>query len=319
MCTTSRRRLPTIFAASLCVLAAATSAQADDVVFPPASRIGLKAPAGMVVSKEFPGFEDRARKSAMLLVELPAEAYAQVEKTATGQLLQAGATIESTAPFPLSSGPAFLVTGRQSAEGLSVRKWVLVASTPDLTAAVTVQVPGNEAETYPEAAVLAALGTLTVRPRVPTEEQLASLPFDLRDLAGFRLIRALPGNAALLTEGEKDVVDLSEQPLVLITLATGAPVEPAERERFARNLFAGTPGVRDVRLTRVEPQRISGQAGYEILAEAKEMRTGAELALVQWLRFASGGYLRVVAVARRDAWPAMFPRLRAIRDGVDPR
>jgi hypothetical protein len=317
----SRGRRVAILACTVLSLVIPRSAPADDVVFPPASRIGLKPPAGFVVSKEFPGFEDRVRKAAMLFVELPADAYAQVEKNASGQLLQAGgAQIESNAPFSLASGPAFLVVGKQSAEGLTVRKWVLVASTPELTATVTVQVPETEADAYPEAAVLAALGTLAVRPRVPPQEQLASLPFELRDLAGFRLIRAVPGNAALLTEGDKDMVDLAEQPLVLIALAAdGAAVEPGDRERFARNLFAGTPGVRDVRLTRVEPQRIGGQAGYEILAEAKETRTGTELALVQWLRFASGGHIRVVAIARKDAWAAMFPRLRAIRDGIEPR
>jgi len=313
-----RRRFAIAAGAWLTFVAA--MAHADDAVFPPASRIGLKPPDGFSVSKEFPGFEDRARKAAILLVELPADAYAQVEKNATGDLLKAGgAVIESNTPFSLPGGPAFLVTGRQSAEGLTVRKWVLVASTPELTAAVTVQVPEAEQTIYPDAAVRAALATLAVRPRVPAEEQLATLPFALHDLAGFRLVRAVPGNAALLTEGEKDMVDLAEQPLVLITLATGTAVEPAERERFARNLFGGTPGVRDIRLMRAEPQRIGGQAGHEILADAKEMRTGTELTLVQWLRFGGGGHLRVTAVARKDAWSTMFPRFRAIRDGIDPR
>src|SRR5207249_4693340 len=82
-----------------------------------------------------------------------------------------------------------LFVGRQQAEGLALRKWVLVASSPDLTAVVTVQVPETESATYPDAAVRAALATLTVRANVPVEEQLGVLPFTLRDLAGFRIIR----------------------------------------------------------------------------------------------------------------------------------
>jgi len=299
---------------------AAGSPRAADAVFPPAARVGLAPPAGLTVSKEFVGFEDRARKTGILIIELPAAAYAEMEKSVTAELLkQGGTTLESNDPFPLNSGPAFLIVGRQQAEGLALRKWVLVASSPDLTAVVTVQVPEAESATYPDAAVRAALATLTVRANVPVEEQLGVLPFTLRDLAGFRIIRVLAGGAALLTEGPSDAIEFGEQPLMLITVVTGAPAEPAERDRFARGMFAGTPAIKDVRLTRAEPLRIGGQPGHEIVAEAKDLKGDTAVTVVQWLRFGIGGHLRLTGIARKDAWAAMFPRFRAVRDGVEPR
>lgn len=319
MRTISLRPMAAIVAGGLLVMAA-FPAQAADPVFPPASRIGLVPPDGFVVSKEFTGFEDRPRKAAILIVELPAEAYAEIAKGATADILKAGgAAVESSEPFSLGSGPAFLVIGRQSAEGMTVRKWVLVASTPDLTAAVTIQVPDPEKDTYPDAAVRAALATVTVRAHVPAEEQLAALPFTLRDLAGFRPVRALIGSAALLTEGPKDVIELAEQPLMLIAVAPGAPSEPGDRDRFARTVFGGTPGIKDIRLVRAEPQRIGGQPGHEIVANAKDMKTDTDITLVQWLRFGAGGHMRMVGVARKDAWESIFPRFRAVRDGIDPK
>lgn len=319
MRTISLRPMATIVAGGLLALAA-FPALAGDPVFPPASRIGLVPPDGFVVSKEFSGFEDRPRKAAILIVELPAEAYAEIAKGATADILKAsGAAVESNESFPLDSGPAFLVIGRQAAEGMTVRKWVLVASTPDLTAAVTIQVPETEKDAYPDAAVRAALATVKVRANVPAEEQLAALPFTLRDLAGFRPVRALIGGAALLTEGPKDAIELAEQPLMLITVAPGAPAEPADRERFARTVFGGTPGIKDIRLVRAEPQRIGGHPGHEIVANAKDMKTDTDVTLVQWLRFGTGGHMRIVGVARKDAWESIFPRFRAVRDGIDPK
>ena len=37
---------------------------------------------------------------------------------------------------------------------------------------------------------------------------------------------------------------------------------------------------------------------------------------MQWLRFGQNGYLQIFAIGRRDKWDELFPRLRAVRDGV---
>lgn len=320
MRTSLLRPMAAVVAAGLVAALAVFPARAADPVFPPASRIGLAPPAGLVVSKDFSGFEDRARKTAILFVELPPEAFAQVENGRAAEILKAGgANVESNEPFSLSSGPAFLVVASQSVDGLTLRKWMLVASTPELTAAITVQVPDSEKDIYPDATIRAALATVTIRAKVPVEEQLGALPFKLNDLAGFRPVRVLAGGAALLTDGPKDAIELAEQPLMLITLAHGGPTEPEDRERFARTLFGGMPAIKDMRLTRAEPQRIGGQPGYEIVANGKDMKTDTDVAIVQWLRFSSGGYFRLLGVARKDAWDTIFPRFRALRDGIEPR
>jgi hypothetical protein len=52
------------------------------------------------------------------------------------------------------------------------------------------------------------------------------------------------------------------------------------------------------------------------LAKAKDAGSGADVMVVQWLRFGSGGFLRMIGIARADAWTEMFARLRAVRDSV---
>jgi hypothetical protein len=63
-----------------------------------------------------------------------------------------------------------------------------------------------------------------------------------------------------------------------------------------------------------------GQAqGYEIVADAKDASSGTEVGTVQWLRFGQNGYLQMFAIVRKTSWNEIFPRLRAIRDSIEPR
>jgi hypothetical protein len=65
--------------------------------------------------------------------------------------------------------------------------------------------------------------------------------------------------------------------------------------------------------------RIGGQPGYEVRALAKDAQSGAEIEIVQWLRFGTGAYLRIVGFTPKDKWLEMFTRFRAVRDGLEPR
>jgi hypothetical protein len=174
-------------------------------------------------------------------------------------------------------------------------------------------------DSYPDAALRASLATFTTRSAVPVQELLDLLPFLLKDLAGFRIVRAAASGAALLTDGPKDAIELNEQALLLITLGPGAPEQASDRESLARRAISGTPGVKDMRVLRSEAMRIGGQQGHEILVEAKDLKTDADVTLVQWLRFGPGGSLRLLGAARKDQWESVFPRLRAVRDGIEPK
>jgi hypothetical protein len=310
------------FNAMLLALALSGIASAQtEAVFPPGSRVGLVPPQGFVAGKTFKGFADVEKNAMILITELPASAYPALEdRIAAEQLQKQGIMVESREPVTLSTGPAFLVFGRQEAGGIAFRRWVLFGSTPELTAIVSAQVPDAAHEIYPDAAIRAALATFAVRAKAPVEEQLDALPFTVGDLAGFRFVRVLPGNAALLTDGPNDGVEIAEQPLVLISVGRGAPGSTAnDRDRFARGVLAETPGIKDVRLTRSEPLRIGGAPGHEILAQAKDVKSGTDVMVAQWLRFGGSGHLRVTGMARKDQWTPLYMRMRTLRDGIDPR
>lgn len=300
----------------------AVPAAATDAAYPPGSRIGLAPPPGMVVSKNFFGYEDAENNAAIILLALPPQAYADLDKSISADALkQQGLTFETREDMPLSTGKAFLVLGHHEVENMKIRKWILVAASSGLTALVTVQIPEAAKALYPDAAIRAALATLAIRNTVPVEEQLSLLPFKVSDLAGFRVGGIVPGRALMLGDAAADAPGTGAitEPHLFVAISPGGPVQTGDRDAFARDVFATVPNLRDIRITTSEPLRIGGQQGHQILADARDPTGAAGLTVVQWLRFGGGAYLQMVGIARTEAWKDAYPRFRSVRDGIDTR
>jgi hypothetical protein len=292
---------------------------AADVIFPTGSRLGLVPPAGMVPSRTFQGFEEPGTKAAIVLTTLPANAYEQLEKSMVPEAMKKeGIEVERRAPLELPAGKGFVLSGRQTIEKERYRKWLLIASADDVTALINVQVP-EQATNYSEEAVRAAFATLAVRPHIPEAELLSLVPFRIGELAGFHIEDVLPGRAIVLVDPASQTADgagATAKGRMFISALPGGPEEAADRSNFARLAFGQIAGIKDVQLQDAGPLRIASQPGYQTLAKAKDAGTGADVMVVQWLRFGSGGFLRMIGIARADAWPEMFGRLRAVRDSV---
>ena len=302
---------------------AALPASAAEPTYPPGSRIGLAPPAGLVPSKTFFGYEDLNNSVAMILVALPPQAYADLDASVTADALKRqGMTMDSREALPLPSGKAFLVVGRQDVDNTKVRKWILVAASPSLTAFVTVQMPEAAAALYPDAAIRASLATLAFRAAVPIEEQLGLLPFKVGEFSGFRIAGVIPGRAVMLSDapaGAAGSPDSTNEPHILAAIAPGGPAQSADRGTFAREVLAMLPNMREIRVTTSEPLRLSGQQGHQILANAKDATGTSPLTVVQWLRVGGGGYMQIVGIAREQAWKDAYPRFRSVRDGIEAR
>jgi hypothetical protein len=316
---TSLRWLLVLFMLAL----GALPATAAELNYPPGSRIGLAPPPGLVPSKTFFGYEDPSNSVAMMLVALPPQAYADLDASVTAETLKRqGVTMESREALPLPSGKAFLVVGRQEVDNVKIRKWILVAASPTLTGFVTVQMPETATALYPDAAIRASLATLAFRAAVPVDEQLGLLPFKVGELSGFRIAGVIPGRAVMLSDapaGAPGSPDSTNEPHIFAAIAPGGPAQSADRDTFAREVFATLPNIREIRVTTSEPLRMAGQQGHQILANAKDASGTSPLTVVQWLRFGGGGYMQIVGIARADAWKDAYPRFRSVRDGIEAR
>jgi hypothetical protein len=304
-------------------LAFSAAGQAAEVAYPPGSRIGLVPASGMVISRSFFGFEDADKNVAVIVAGLPSDAYAALHRTITADTLKReGVTLESREAISLATGNAFLVVGRQAVEKIKVRKWILVASGPALTALVTVQVPDEARPHYPDAAIRTMLASLTIRTTVPVEEQLGLLPFKVGELAGFGVGGIVPGRALMLSDPAPEGAGrpvVGRQSQMLVSVAPGRPGQSADRDAFARDAFASIPNLKEVRLTSSESLRLNGQQAHQIIADARDAAGANAVTVVQWLRFGSGGYLQIVGIARAESWRGAYQRFRAVRDGIEVR
>jgi len=303
--------------AAFCALATLAPATAAPV-YPPGLRVGLEPAAGLKPARGFPGFADAERQVAVTIFELPAAAYDQITRTAFA-MPERGFTEVGREAFPFAGGLGFLIDGHARKDGADRRIWFLVAhpvagEARDLAALIRVEVPAPARAAYSEAVVRKMLASVTFRPE-PVEERLDLLPFRLTDLAGFQVSKVLSSGVVVLTEGPSD--SLAGQPYAVVSIARGAPDNPEDYARFARNLLANAP-IGELAVTSADRMRINGMPGFEIRARG-ESPNGMPLSLVQWLRFGSGGFIRVVAVAPRQEWDQLFNRFRALRDGIELR
>jgi len=297
------------------ILALLISASLADPVYPPGSRIGLEPPPGMVPTGA--GFADPARGAMLLVTELSLQSYARVMQDFSSERMQ-GMELVAREMIALPGGDGLLVVARQTENGVALRKWALLTRTEDMTAIVVATLPETAREAYPDAALRAAFGSVTVRAKFSPDEMLAVLPYRLDDLGGFRLLRASPDGTAVLTFGPNDTTLPAEQPYFMVAPRAVEPPPAAERDRFAQRVLAGFVNRPDLRIVRSEEIRIGGAPGHEIVAEGRDPATGDELMTVQWLRFGAG-VVQMFGVARKDSWAESLRRMRALRDGFARR
>jgi hypothetical protein len=317
---TARHVAVAVLIATLLIGVRAPSADAADAIFPTGSRLGLVPPAGMVASRTFQGFQDPIANAAILLTALPATAYDQLAKSMMPEVMKKqGIEVDRREPIELPTGKGFLLSGRDTSDKEHLRKWVLIAAVGDLTALINFQAPERDS-TYPEKAVRAVFATLTVRPSVPEAEQLSLIPFKIGEMAGFHVEDVLPGRAIVLADvpadQKPDDPKATAKGRIFIAILPGGPEETGDRDNFARVIFGQIVGIKGVQIQDAGPLRIANQPGYQTLAKAKDAGTGADVMVVQWLRFGAGGFLRMIGIARADAWSEMFARLRTVRDSV---
>jgi hypothetical protein len=315
----SVRAAAVVAAAVACLVSClflAPAARAADPIFPVGSRVGLVPPAGMVLSKSFLGFEDVAKDSAILMAAQPPAAFPEIEKSlATDELKKNGITVDKREEMKFDFGHGTLVIGKQTADKTLYRKWLLNVQTNDLTALVNVQIPEQETA-YSDETIRAALATLAVRATIPEAEKLSLVPFTFGDLAGFHVENVLPGRAVMLIDTPDGLPTDNFDTRMFIAAFDGGPSENDDHGQFARLTFGQIVGIKDVEINMSEPLRIGGQSGFQTTAQAKDMKTGADIMVAQWLRFGTGGFMQMIGMAKVDGWPAALTRLRAVRDGI---
>jgi hypothetical protein len=310
----------------LCALLLSGPIQAADTVFPVGSHIGMVPPAGMSPSAAFPGFEDRERKAAILLTQVPGPAYEQFLKAmSSGAINIPGVSNAKRELMLTDGGAAHLVIGDQEAEGVKFRKWLMITrrnitqhgADATFSFVVTAQVPADADDAYPEEVIRKALATVALRGAIPPEEILDNMPFRVTERANFEGVRLLiPGQAVMLTE--RAASDQKADTALMISVGTGAPAQANDRATFAQNVLRNIQGFSNLKILSQDQIRVGGQPTHEIRLEGQSA-DNTDVVIVQWMRFGVAGFIRIVGVSPKEQWPENFTRFRQVRDGINAR
>lgn len=303
-------------ASGIFALLLAGTAMAADAVFPPGSRIGLVPPPNMTTARGLSGFRNESTGAGILLIEMPPDAYPGLAATLTDQALKAqGFALRTRDNVPIGPSGATLVTGEQDEAGRRSIKSMLLAAEPQMTVLVMGQLPAGAADAD-VAAVEKALRTVVFRPALSLAEKIEALPFGLGDLAGFRPVRTMAGNAVMLTDGPNDMIREVEQPVLIVAQSFGPAPPAGQREPFARSGLASNNFIRDSVLERSQSYRQAGTEWHELLAKAKDVTSGRDVIVMQTIRFEPDGYIRAVGIVRPEARDEVLPRFRRVVDSL---
>ena len=312
------RQIARLFAIAL-LSAAATNAVAADAVYPRGIRVGIVPMPGLNQSTAFLGFESADQGVKVLVSELPGPAFDQID-AAFKSAPEGSLGNVKPEKIETAAGNGYFTAEDAVVGPDKVRRYSLIVPGSKLFSGyVAVQVPATEAKTYSDEAVKKMLSSVSVRQQVPVDEQVAQMPFKIRELGDFKTVRTLaPGAALLLTDGNEEAVETG--PFMVLGLIGSVPEKTDDRARFAQQAAEAIPGVRESKITMSEPIRIDGAPGFETRVTGVSGKDNTPVTVVQWLRFGSANVaMRVIGSSPKEQWETAFPRFRKVRDGLQPR
>ena len=291
---------------------------AADPTYLPGPRLGLVPLVGLAPAKSFVGFETEDHSVKVLVTELPAAAYREVETTFKTH--PEGANGIKPETVETGAGLAFYTVENAKEGTAAVRRYSMILSGGAFSGFVAVQVPESASKIYTDDAIRSMFATASVRSNVPDSEQLGTLPFKVTERGDFKSVRTLTPGGAIMLVDSSETIDIEKAPFMVLGVVGSVPDKSDDRARYAEQAARLIPGLRDGRITMSEPIRIDSAPGFETRIDAVSGKDATPVTVVQWLRFGSGGRaIRVIGSAPRDQWSDAFSRFRTVRDGIQLR
>ncbi len=188
------KHIRTLFAAVL--FFGSLSAAAADPVYPSGVRVGLTPLIGLAPAKAFVGFETEDQSVKVLVAELPAAAYGEVESAFKANPQGSGGVKPET--LETAAGKAYYTIENATDGTTVVRRYSMILPGATFSGYVAVQVPQNASKIYTDDAVRQMFASAVVRKQVPVDEQLGTMPFKVGELSDFKNVRTLAAGAAII-------------------------------------------------------------------------------------------------------------------------
>jgi hypothetical protein len=295
----------------LLVILAAGPTVADGVQIP-GTKTSLQPPAGFLLADKFPGFERTELKASIMVTEMPAPA-AEVMKAMTEEgLASRGMKLLSSKIQTLDGREALLLHVSQMAMGTEFLKWMLVTGDPKTCLIVTGSFPkGAEAEVG-EAIRKSVLTTAWSPTGGGVINPFDGLLYRVTPTAKLKLAGRV-SNLLMLTEsGSTGPLPPGEPMYVVGNSYSDTRIE--DLRAFAEARARKTEQLQGFQNFQGRAFELDGLPAYEILADAKDVKTGAAMRLYQVIASEKDGYFIFQGLVTPAREAEMLPEFRRVTE-----
>ncbi len=278
----------------------------------PGSRVIIDLPEGYQPATQFSGFINEALGISIVIAEMPAEAYDQIAKGMTAEVLATRGIRDATAAKLERPEAHLFMRGEQASPQGDVAKFLLVFRDKSVTTVVTANVPKTALGDgrVRAADIETALATAAIADSAAPQREL----FRLGYLGGLQPAGAFMGTARLYTLDGKagQPGTLSKGPVLIVAPSVDKRAIP-DLDGHAERILGALPGLEGLTIAARGKLQVAGQPASEIIADAKDRASKADVVVYQVVvPGKDGGYVRIVGQAPatdRDSNLADFRRM----------
>lgn len=282
----------------------------------PGSFVVLDLAPSYIASDRFPGFIDEARGVSILVSELPPEAYKEVTVAFTPAALLSRGMIATTPGTLKREQPFLYVTAEQSSPIGPIDKYVLALPSGSRTALITVSVVRHARNQglITEAEVEAFLSTA----RFAATQAPARTLFTLSYYGPFSQTPQSFAGAQLFVLADApqgaDAKDSLGPVLVIAPSTQRAPI--ADLEKTVEAALQSLEHIKNPEIVSQTSATTDNQPSVEVIATGTDPKTGDPMTAYQLLvADPTGGYMRLLGLARSEAFGPLLPEFRKIGAG----
>jgi hypothetical protein len=296
------------------LLALAAPAFAQQKLAIPGTTVSLVAPEGFTAASNFAGLQNEKTKASIVIVEMPAEAHAQLSalftnlEAAKTNFARQGVELEDRDEVETSAGTVPLLSGTQNANGVTFAKWIALLKGAK-TVLVTIQSPEDADFDGDDAEALLKSVSLGSEPSI--SDKIGALPFAVAPAEPFRVVDTIGGSGILMTVGPLNADPSGKQP-ILIVAGQLAATPGLAIEQLSETLLKQTRGFNGATIASREKRPFAGTEGYLLAGE-----DGTGKRFEQYLAVGPDGrFVRLIAIADADKFNDLKPGIAKVAGSI---
>lgn len=274
--------------------------------------LAIPQPSGFTKATSFNGFEQSDTTSSVMLSKIPGPFAAVTKGFNKSTLASRGIELISQQSVTIDRQSGLLLKVSQSAYGQKFLKWILVFGNEQNTKVITATFPIDSA---PKLSDRLKKVILAVAPSKTAAPDVSSLPFTVTAVEGLTRvtkIAALGKSAAFTKDGNMPSVAVVTDPLLIVAPSLGS-VPIGDQKSFAQKRLSNYPQIEIAKVTATNEISIDNLSGWEITADARDLKTKATLKVYQVMLFPqAGGYVLMVGIVGDKQAERYLPKFKAI-------